>query len=356
MVLVQLAPAASGLGQVDADLANELAAEPVIVVEAVKLTADDVLFVRVMTWVAADVPTVVEAKVSEDGVIVNPELAPAPVPDNATVWPVVEAESWYVTVAVRLPADCGVKVMVLVQLAPAARVPQVDAVFANELAPAPVMVVEPVKVTADDVLFVRVMTCVAALDPTVVEAKVSEDGVIVNPVLALAPVPDKATVWPVVDAESWYVTVAVRLPADCGVKVMVLVQLAPAARVPQVDAVLANELAPAPVMVVEPVKVTADDVLFVRVITWVAADVPTVVEAKVSEDGVIVRPVLAFPPVPEMFTVCGEPVALSVKVRTAVNVPVDAGVKVRETAQLAPEARVVVHVVEVFPKAVDPVS
>jgi hypothetical protein len=138
---------------------------------------------------------------------------------------------------------------------------------------------------------------------------------------------------------------------------MVLVQLAPAASgLGQVDADLANELAAEPVIVVEAVKLTADDVLFVRVMTWVAADVPTVVEAKVSEDGVIVRPVLAFPPVPEMFTVCGEPVALSVKVRTAVNVPVAAGVKVRETAQLAPEARVVVLFLDECPKAVDPVS
>jgi hypothetical protein len=37
------------------------------------------------------------------------------------------------------------------------------------------------------------MTCVAALDPTVVDGKVREDGVIVNPVLALTPVPDSVT-------------------------------------------------------------------------------------------------------------------------------------------------------------------
>jgi hypothetical protein len=85
MVLVQLAPAASGLTQVEADLVKELAPEPVMVVEAVKLTADAVPFLRVMTWVAADVPTVVDGKVSEDGVIVRPVEALAPVPDRATV-------------------------------------------------------------------------------------------------------------------------------------------------------------------------------------------------------------------------------------------------------------------------------
>jgi hypothetical protein len=104
------------------------------------------------------------------------------------------------------------------------------------------------------------------------------------------------------------------------------------------------------------VMVAAEVPVFLSVTERAAEVTPTAVDGKVSEDGVNVRPVLAFPPVPEMFTVCGEPVALSVKVRTAVNVPVAAGVKVRETAQLAPEARVVVHVVEVFPKAVDPVS
>jgi hypothetical protein len=106
-------------------------------------------------------------------------------------------------VAARAPADCGVKVMVLVQLAPAGSgFEQVDAVLANELAPEPVIVVEAVKLTAADVLFFKVMICVAALDPTVVEGKVSEDGVIVNPVLMPAPVPYSATVWPVVEAES----------------------------------------------------------------------------------------------------------------------------------------------------------
>ena len=92
--------------------------------------------------------------------------------------------------------------MVFVQLAPAASVPQVLAVLANELAPVPVMVVAAVKVTEAEVLFLSVMTCVAADVPTVVEANVREDGVIVRPVLALAPVPNRDTVCPVEEAES----------------------------------------------------------------------------------------------------------------------------------------------------------
>ncbi len=93
MVLVQLAPAGSGLGQVEAVLAKELAPEPVMVVEAVKLTAEEVLFLRVICCVAAGVPTVVKGKVREEGVMVRPELAPAPVPERATVCGVDDAES-----------------------------------------------------------------------------------------------------------------------------------------------------------------------------------------------------------------------------------------------------------------------
>ena len=127
---------------------------------------------------------------------------------------------------------------------------------------------------------------------------------IISPALALAPVPDRATVCGVLEAESVYVTVAVSVPAEAGVKVMVLVQLAPAARgLLQVEADLVNELAPEPVMVVDAVKLTAAEVLFFNVITCVAADVPTVVDANVSDDGVIVSPVLALAPVPYNDTV-----------------------------------------------------
>ncbi len=106
---------------------------------------------------------------------------------------------------------------------------------------------------------------------------------------------------------------AVRVPAAAGVKVMVLVQVAPAGRgLEQVEADLVKELAPEPVMVVEAVKLTAEEVLFLRVMSCVAADVPTVVDGKVRLEGVIVRPTLALVPVPLRLTVCGDPSAVSV--------------------------------------------
>jgi hypothetical protein len=112
-------------------------------------------------------------------------------------------------------------------------------------------------------------------------------------------------------AVSVYVTVAAREPAALGVKVMVLVQLAPTASgLVQVDADLVNEPAPGPVMVVEAVKVTAEDVLFTKVMTCVAAEVPTGVEGNERDDGVMLSPELA--PVPERLTVCGAAEAESV--------------------------------------------
>lgn len=93
MEFVQLAPAARGLAQVEADLANELAPGPVIVVVAVNVTAEDVLFFNVITCAAVDVPTGVEAKVTDEGVMVRPELPLAPAPVSATVCGALEAES-----------------------------------------------------------------------------------------------------------------------------------------------------------------------------------------------------------------------------------------------------------------------
>jgi hypothetical protein len=93
MTFVQLAPAARGLAQFVFIRLNELAFVPVMVVVAVKVTAAEVLLVIVIVCVPALVPTAVDGKLSDPGVIVSPALAPAPVPDNATVCAVEDAES-----------------------------------------------------------------------------------------------------------------------------------------------------------------------------------------------------------------------------------------------------------------------
>ena len=59
---------------------------------------------------------------------------------------------------------------------------------------------------------------------------------------------------------------------------------------------------------------------------------------KVRLEGEILATAPVLPPVPERLTVCGLPVALSVRVTAAVRVPVAVGVKVTLIVQLAPAA------------------
>ena len=78
--------------------------------------------------------------------------------------------------AVNVPAVAGLNSTETVQVAAAANVaPQVVADLTKELAPAPVMVSE-VSVAAAVPVFLMVITCAAVVEPTVVEAKVSEVG------------------------------------------------------------------------------------------------------------------------------------------------------------------------------------
>ena len=95
----------------------------------------------------------------------------------------------------------------------------------------------------------------------------------------------------------------------------------------------------APETVMEPVPE------LVRTTAWVAAEEPTVVEAKVSDVAErLATGVLAASPVPESATVCGVLGALSAKLTAAVSDPVDAGLKVTVTAQEALAASVVPQV------------
>jgi hypothetical protein len=109
-VLVQLAPAASGLTQVDAVRENELAPEPVIVVDSVKLTATVPVFLIVTTCVAALVPTVVEGKLRLDGVIESIGVAGSMTSEYVTT--VVCTESFAVRLNGKVPDCVGVPLSV----------------------------------------------------------------------------------------------------------------------------------------------------------------------------------------------------------------------------------------------------
>jgi len=238
----------------------------------------------------------------------------------------------------------------LVQLDPAGRgLVQVVAVLANELAPVPVMVVVAVKVTAAEVEFFSVITCVAALVPTAVDGNVKEDGVIVRPVLAAAPVPERATVCAVLEAESAIDNEAGSDPTAVGLNSTEMVQLAEAARdVVQVVADFTYEDAPVPVNPIVP-SVTAETLVFFTVTTCAAVVDPTVVEANVRVVGdTVTVNAAAVAPVPVSATLCGEPVALSVKEIVPVAEPAAAGLKSTETVQVAPAANVLAQVVAVI--------
>jgi hypothetical protein len=201
IVFVQLAPAGSGFGQVDAVFANELAFTPVTVVVAVKLTAVVPVFFTVIICVAV-LPTGVEAKLTALGLKLSAAPDAAPVPLRATVWGLPAAVSVYVTTAVRLPAIVGVNEIVFVQLAPAGSgFGQVDAVLANELAFTPVTVVVAVKLTAVVPMFFTVIICIAVL-PTAVEANVTALGLKLSVGPLATPVPLRDTVCGLPAAES----------------------------------------------------------------------------------------------------------------------------------------------------------
>jgi len=85
MELVQLEPAGSGLGQVEADLMKELAFAPEIVLDALKVTGVAPVFLMVIVWAAVVVPTGVEANVNGLGVNISVGPAEAPVPVRGTV-------------------------------------------------------------------------------------------------------------------------------------------------------------------------------------------------------------------------------------------------------------------------------
>lgn len=159
---------------------------------------------------------------------------------------------------------------------------------------------------------------------------------------AAVPVPDKDIWCGLPDALSVMVTVPVMAPVPAGVKVGVITQELPAFKVdPQLlptpnwllAVMLEIDKGPVPV--------------FVRVTVEQFTCAPTV-ELPQPEDPLLrlTTGTAATTPVPDNATLCGLPVALSVKTRESVLAPVDVGVNVRPTVQLEPMPRVDEHVLE----------
>ena len=153
----------------------------------------------------------------------------------------------------------------------------------------------------------------------------------------LLPVPFNETSCGLPVALSAMTSVAVNSPVLLGVNVTPMVQFEPAAKVPvglQAFVPLASAKLPLSSPVIEnPVNVTGPVPVFVTV-TFCAGLVELIVcEANVSDVGDTVTVAGPFMPVPVNITVCGLPVALSVKVIVPVRVPAAVGLNAIWKAQ-----------------------
>jgi hypothetical protein len=160
---------------------------------------------------------------------------------------------------------------------------------------------------------------------------------------AVALDPERATL--LVPAEVVNARVAVKLPAAVGLKTRLAEQLAAAARLaPQVLVEIAKTAAFVPEMATLLI-VMAAVVPLLRVADCAGLVAPGAVlpNDRVVGLALTVPPVVPVP-VPDSATVCGLLLAVSVKLRVAVRVPVVVGEKTMVAVQLADAARVVPQV------------
>jgi hypothetical protein len=139
------------------------------------------------------------------------------------------------------------------------------------------------------------------------------------------------------------VSAAVRAPLAAGVNDIAIVHVPPAATEEPQVLFSVKSAGSAPVTAIL-VMLKAVLPVLSRVTVWDALAISTdsSPNAKLDGDTLAVVPVPV--PVPERLTLCGLPVALSVRVTAAVRVPLAAGVKVTLIVQLPPAATLDPHV------------
>jgi hypothetical protein len=203
-------------------------------------------------------------------------------------------------------------------------------------------IVTPVIVSAALPVFDNVTGTVAVTVPMVVLGNVMVVGERLptgaGVVVTALPVPLSVTPCDPPDALSETVIVAEKVAAETGVKVAEIVQFEPAARVEPQPLVIAKSAAFAPPSVI-PVMFNTAVPGFESVVDM-AVDVEFTVV--LGNDRVVGEStacgVDAAIPVPVSDAVWGDPVALSLTLRTALKAAVDAGVKLTEMLQLDPAA------------------
>lgn len=202
-----------------------------------------------------------------------------------------------------------------------------------------------VKVRVEVPVFLSVTDCEADAALMAVAGKVRLVGdKLTTTVLEGAPVPLNATVCPEVPALSANTIAADSAPSRVGLNVTVTVQEALTARVAPQVVVSENEAMFAPERLTLEIVIAPVPEL-VRVTACVAADVATVVDAKVRLlTDRLATGVFAARPAPLSAAVCGELAALFAKLTAAASAPEAAGLKVTVTVQEALTASVVPQV------------
>ena len=154
-------------------------------------------------------------------------------------------------------------------------------------------------------------------------------------ITSCVPEPESATDCGLPLALSVMLRAAVRVPLAAGVNKIAMVQVPPAATAGLQVSTSVKSVASAPVKVMLEMLKLALPVLL-RVTT---CEVLTMSTASFPKERLVGERLAAdAAPVPERLTLCGLPVALSVRVTAAVRVPAAVGLKVTLIVQLAPAA------------------
>jgi hypothetical protein len=274
-------------------------------------------------------PAAVDGKVNEVAESVTAGATPA-VAFIVTVCGLPVALSVMFNVALNDPAAVGAKVTWTVQDLPAASgLPPQLLVWVKLDGLVPVLLIadtlklpEPLLVMVNDSVLV---------DPDAVDGKESDvgDTVATGPAVAVAL---RATVCGLPGALSVMLSVAEKVPAAVGVKMTLMVQLAPGAMVAPLPQLLVcvNSEALVPVLLIRlTVRLAPPELVTVTGRVLVE---PTCVDGKVNDVGerVTAGPLVA---VPVMAMLCGLPVTLSVTLSDAEKLPAAVGAKATWTVQ-----------------------
>jgi hypothetical protein len=297
-------------------------------------------------------PGTVVAVVDPPGGTVMITCDVTPMPLNATICGLPVALSAMFNVAVNDPFAPGVNTTLIVQLAPAASVPDalhpaldVGCGTAKSPAFAP-LIVKPANVTVAVLVFITVTVSAALVVLTACDPNVKLLGVTVSVAVPLVPVPVSVTICGPPVALSVNKIVPVRVPVAVGLNVIENTHGSASTAMLGHCANVAPAKSPLVTMLV---NVNGFPPVFDTVTICAALVVPTAWLPNVNEAGVIPIVVLLLVPVPAKITDCGLPVALSVNVIAPERVPVAVGVNVIWNLHGVPPTAMLGHCASVAP-------